>query len=156
PGRARRGEQIMKLYAKIREQKLLTTLLMVATLSVGILIGTLVNTGVRAARDQQAAPDATPLVVPRAEGMGNDFTKLAKQLDASVVYIRSDYTPKVDMTQNNRRRKQQADPDDENNGGDEQGMDLFRRFFGNRGGGSSAGPMPQNYKREQSGTGFIV
>ena len=54
---------------------------MMATLWVGILIGTLVNTGVRAARDQQAAPDATPLQIPPAQEMGNEFTKLAKQLD---------------------------------------------------------------------------
>lgn len=57
----------MKLYHKIREQKLLSTALMLATLSVGILIGTLVNTGVKAARDQQqVAPDAAPLVIPHA------------------------------------------------------------------------------------------
>ena len=37
-------------------------------------------------------------------------------------------------------------------------MDLFRRFFGNRGNGGSQGQAmpPQAYRREQSGTGFIV
>jgi len=145
----------MKLYEKIREQKLLSTLLMMATLGVGILIGTLVNTGVRAARDQQAAPDATPLVIPRAEEMGNEFTKLAKQLDASVVYIRADYTPKAETSAAHPRdRKRQVDPDDEDNGGTQEGQDLFQRFFGNHGGGG--GEMQQNYKHEQSGTGFIV
>jgi serine protease Do len=148
----------MKLYEKIREQKLLSTLLMVATLSVGILIGTLVNTGVRAARDQQAAPDATPLVIPKAEEMGNEFTKLAKQLDASVVYIRSDYTPKMETTARAPRRgqAQQVDPDEENGNGNEEGQDLFQRFFGNRGNGGGNGETQQNYKHEQSGTGFIV
>ncbi len=153
----------MKLYEQIREQKLLSTVFMVATLSVGILIGTLVNTGVRAARDQQVAPDATPLTIPRAEEMGNEFTKLAKQLDASVVYIRADYTPKIEATTHSRHGKQapQADPDEEdNNGGGQDGQDLFQRFFGNRGGGGGGGlggGMPQqNYKHEQSGTGFVV
>src|ERR1700722_6232632 len=148
----------MKLYEKIREQKVLSTLLMVTTLSVGILIGTLVNTGVRAARDQQVAPDATPLVIPKAEEMGNEFTKLAKQLDASVVYIRADHTPKIETSTHSRRGKQapQVDPDEEDNGGgrNPEGLDLFQRFFGNRGGGG--GQMQQNYKHEQSGTGFIV
>jgi serine protease Do len=154
----------MKLYEQIREQKLLSTLLMGTTLAVGILIGTLVNTGVRAARDQQVAPDATPLVIPRAEEMGNEFTKLAKQLDASVVYIRADYTPKIEAVTHNRHGKQQqpqADPDEEDNGGgNQEGLDLFQRFFGNRGGGGSGsgggGGMQQNYKHEQSGTGFVV
>jgi serine protease Do len=146
----------MKLYKQIREQKLLSTLLMATTLAVGILIGTLVNTGVRAARDQQVAPDATPLVTPAAQEMGNDFTRLVKQLDASVVYIRADYTPKVEATTHNRRGKQQpqqVDPDEEDNGnGNQEGLDLFQHFFGNRGGGQTQ----QNYKHEQSGTGFIV
>jgi serine protease Do len=149
----------MKLYNTVREQKLLSALFMTATLAVGILIGTLVNTGVRAAKDQQVAPDATPLVVPKAEEMGNDFTKLAKQLDPSVVYIRADYTPKVEQATKGRRAHPQADPDEDNGGtgGDDQGLDLFRRFFGNRGGNGAAPDMPQpNFKREQSGTGFIV
>ncbi len=144
----------MNFYARLREQKLLSALLMAATLSVGILIGTLVNTGVRAARDQQVAPDATPLVIPKATDMANDFTRLAKQLDPSVVYISADYTPKVETTRNRRGPQPQADPD-EDNGGDDQGLDLFRRFFGNRGGGGEMMPQ-QNYKHEQSGTGFVV
>ena len=54
-----------------------------------------------------------------------------------------------------RRRLQPADPDDEDNGGSQEGQDLFRRFFGNQ--AEAAGETaPQNYKREQSGTGFIV
>ena len=46
----------MKLYDKMRQQKLLSTTLLLFTLSVGIVIGTLVNTGVNAARGQQVAP----------------------------------------------------------------------------------------------------
>ena len=139
----------MKLYDKFRQQKVLSTLLMTATLAVGILIGTLINTGVRAARDQQAAPDATPLVIPRAQEVGNEFTKLAKQLDASVVYIRADYTPKSEATTRNRRHGQQpVDPDEE---GNDEGQDLFQRFLGR-----GQGQAPRNFKQEQSGTGFVV
>ena len=142
----------MKLYHKIREQKLLSTALMLATLSVGILIGTLVNTGVKAARDQQqVAPDAAPLVIPHARELGNEFSKLAKRLDVSVVYIRADYTPRPEQQTRNGRSPQQ-DPDAD---GNDQGMDLFRRFFGNRGIPGPDGPQ-QPYKHEQSGTGFIV
>src|SRR5271163_2949800 len=147
----------MKLYEKMRQQKLLSTTLMLITLSVGILIGTLVNTGVKAARDQQGAPDATPLVIPHAQEVGNEFTKLAKKLDASVVNITADYTPKVDPQARLNRRARPTDPDDDQS---EEGMDLFRRFFGNRGQGGGQGGAPempqQASKREQSGTGFIV
>ena len=142
----------MKLYHKMREQKLLSMTLLLITLSVGILIGTLVNTGVKAARDQQTAPDATPLVIPHAQELGNEFTKLAKKLDASVVNITADYMPKQSQTRMNRRGQQQ-DPDEENNGGDDS--DLFKRFFGNRGNGQQEVPQ-QMFRREQSGTGFIV
>ena len=142
----------MKLYHKMREQKLLSMTLLLITLSVGILIGTLVNTGVKAARDQQGAPDATPLVIPNAQEVGNEFTKLAKKLDASVVNITADYMPKQSQTRLNRRGQPQ-DPDEENNGGDDS--DLFKRFFGNRGNGQQEVPQ-QMFRREQSGTGFIV
>src|SRR5712672_3380874 len=85
----------MFLFQKMRQQKLLSMTLIVVTLAVGIVLGTFVNGGVHAARSQSAAPDATPLVIPNAVQLGNEFTKLAKTLEPSVVYITSDYTPKV-------------------------------------------------------------
>jgi serine protease Do len=139
----------MKLYQKIRQQKLMSTLLLLVTLSVGIVIGTLVNTGVNAAHSQNA-PDATPLVIPRAEEMGNEFTKLARKLDPSVVNIAADYIPKPGAAARGRRGQPQEDDSD---GGDDNNSDLFHRFFGNKDGAD----MPQQvFKREQSGTGFIV
>ena len=125
----------------------------------GILIGTLVNTGVHAAEDQQVAPDATPLVIPQAEEIGNEFTKLAKKLDPSVVNITADYTPKMEATTHNRRGKQtpQGPGRRRNGGSDPEGLDLFQRFFGNAAARAAGGGEPQqNYKHEQSGTGFIV
>jgi serine protease Do len=142
----------MKLFDKVRQQKLLSTTLLTITLSVGILIGTLVNTGVKAARDQQTAADATPLVIPHAQEVGNEFTKLARKLDPSVVNITADYVPKA--TEARRGRRGQQDQDDDQS---EEGQDLFRRFFGNRGQGGGGVEIPQHaFKREQSGTGFIV
>jgi serine protease Do len=136
----------MKLYEKMREQKLLSTTLLVVTLSVGIVIGTLVNPGVHAARGQNVAPDATPLVVPRALEVGNEFTKLAKKLEPSVVNITAEYTPKAEVVQPGGRRGQPA-PDE-----DDDSQDLFKHFFK---GGPEDVPQ-QARRREQSGTGFIV
>jgi serine protease Do len=125
---------------------------MLFTLSIGIVIGTLMNTGVNAARAQNIAPDATPLVVPQAAETGNEFSKLAKKLSPSVVNITADYTPKMQVTRNRRGARPQGDEPEQN--GEDQ-SDLFRRFFGNQAPGLVA-PQQDASKREQSGTGFIV
>ncbi len=85
----------MRWFKMMRQQKLLSLSLLLVTLSIGIVIGTLFNTGVHAARGQAVASDASPLVVPNAVQLGNEFTKLAKKLEPSVVYITADYTPKT-------------------------------------------------------------
>ena len=142
----------MKLYEQMRQQKLVSTALLMVTLSIGIMIGTLVNTGVNAAKNQQNAPDATPLVIPHAQELGNEFTKLARKLDPSVVNITADYTPKPGSARGRR-----GQPQDEDSDGADDNSDLFHRFFGNKGGGNGGADLPQQiFKREQSGTGFIV
>jgi serine protease Do len=138
----------LKVYQKMRDQKLLSTTLLLFTLSIGIVIGTLVNTGVHAARGQNAAPDATPLAVPRVSEVGNEFTKLAKKLEPSVVNITADFQAKVGAQEKKGRGRQQ-DQDDDDSG---DGSDLFRRFFG----GPQGDQPQQSLRREQSGTGFIV
>jgi serine protease Do len=143
----------MRFFDQMRQQKLLTVTLMIFTLSVGILIGTLLTTQVHAAKGQAVAPDATPLTVPKAVEAPNEFTKIAKQLEPSVVYI--EVTLKPETTRSGRNRGKSQDDD-----GDDDGSDLFRRFFGPNGpqfGGQ--GPQvvpPQALRREASGTGFVV
>jgi serine protease Do len=135
----------MSFLNRAKQQRFLSASLLLFTLSIGIIIGTLINTGVRAEKGQAAAPDATPLVIPTAKQMSNEFTKLAKLLEPSVVYITTDYTPKVE-TSAKRRRPQMEDEEDE--------ADLFRRFFGSpRSGGGGTAPR---FKREASGSGVIV
>lgn len=139
----------MFLFQKIRQQKLLSMTLIVVTLAIGIVLGTFVNGGVHAAKSQSTAADATPLVIPNAIQLGNEFTKLAKTLEPSVVYITADYTPRA-STEANPRRKPRSPGDDESG---EDGMDLFRRFFRN---GPGADAPQRSFRQEQSGTGFIV
>ncbi|MCC6344573.1 MAG: Do family serine endopeptidase [Bryobacterales bacterium] len=135
----------MNFLDKARQQKFLSVSLLMFTLSIGILIGTLINTGVHAQKGQAVAPDATPLVIPAATQLSNEFTKLAKRLEPSVVFITTDYTPKAE-TSSRRRPRSSEDEDDES--------DLLRRFFG------SPRAMPgfpqQRFKREATGSGFIV
>ncbi len=54
----------MSLFDKLRRQKLLSFSLILFTLAIGVVIGTLINTGVKAAKDNTAAPGATPLTIP--------------------------------------------------------------------------------------------
>jgi len=140
----------------IRQQKMLSLSLVLVTLAIGIVIGTLVNTGVHAARGQVAAPDASPLVVPNAVQLGNEFSKLAKRLEPSVVYITADFTPKA---ADNPHR---GAPEEGDKGDSDEGSDLFRRFFrngpfgGGQGGQEGQDLPPRAFRQEQSGTGFIV
>src|SRR5581483_11183435 len=143
----------MQWYKVMRQQKLLSLSLLLVTLAIGIVIGTLVNTGVHAARPQTAAPDASPLVVPSAVTLGNEFTKLAKKLEPSVVYITADYMPKVTENPHSRGDEDQAEGNEKGGGGDE-GLDLFKRFFKN--GPSGGDAPPRAFRQEQSGTGFVV
>ncbi|HYL76380.1 MAG TPA: trypsin-like peptidase domain-containing protein, partial [Bryobacteraceae bacterium] len=140
----------MRWFKLMQQQKLLSLSLLMATLSIGIVIGTLINTGAHAARGQNVAQDASPLVVPNPVQLGNEFTKLAKKLEPSVVYITADYTPKA--SDNPHKAKPGAqDP----TGGDpnDDGMELFRRFFKN---GPTGDLPPRAFRTEQSGAGFVV
>lgn len=130
----------------MRRQKVFSAGLVVLTLCVGILLGTLLTTGVSAARGQAAAPDATPITIPPVHKLSNDFTKLAQMLEPSVVFITTDFTVKPTSA---ARKKRSPQPDDE---GDDQGMaDQLHRFFGMP---FDAPVVPR--KREGSGSGFIL
>jgi serine protease Do len=141
----------MRWFKVMRQQKLLSLSLLLVTLAIGIVIGTLVNTGVHAARGQVAAPDASPLVVPDAVQLGNEFTKLAKKLEPSVVYITADFTPKVSENPHGQGDEEQQGGG--GNGNDDGGLDLLKKFFRNGPGGDLP---PKAFKQEQSGTGFVV
>ena len=137
----------MGFFDKVRRQKLLSLSLLLFTLSLGIVLGTLFNTGVNAAKSQAPAADATPLVIPPMGKLPkNEFVELAHRLEPSVVNISTDYVPKASA-----KGKRGAPSEDE----DEDSMDLFRRFFRNGPGGGDATP-PKAYKRHATGSGFIV
>ncbi|MBM3746359.1 MAG: Do family serine endopeptidase [Acidobacteria bacterium] len=137
------------MLAKFKQQKLLSAALLIFTLSIGILIGTLVNTAVLAQKGQAPAPDATPLVIPSPAQLSTAFSQLAKQLEPSVVNITSSYGTR-EQEQTQRRPRQRPGPPEEEE--DPLGMDFFRRFFG-----SPFGDIPQRpFRRSSAGSGFIV
>ena len=62
-------------------------LLIVATLAVGIMIGTLVQNDA-GAEEQAAATDATPLLLPAIEPTENQFTPIVRAVRPAVVNIK--------------------------------------------------------------------
>jgi serine protease Do len=121
------------------------TLSILATLSVGILIGTVVSYGVKGKEGQKG--DATPLTLPSPQQMSNTFSQIAKQLEPSVVNINTESTIK------NVHKRRGGGQDDEDGGGG--GMDdFFNHFFGGPGGQGAPG---DGAIRERSlGSGVIV
>jgi serine protease Do len=136
----------------IKRQKLLSFVLLLITLSVGIVIGTIINTGVKAEHQVSVnAPDASPLTIPESVPIANDFTKLTKRVEPSVVYIQSDYLAKPGKR---TRHDSPNDPDDDGNTPENpenrDPSDVFKRFFG-QGQGEQ-----RSFRTEGSGTGFVV
>jgi serine protease Do len=123
----------MKFFNKLRTQKALSFTLILFTLSVGIVIGTLVSSGVKAAKGDGAAvaPGATPLTIPSPVELSNTFTQIAKQVGPSVVNISTTYLPKVTARPRSNNRRQVVPPDDEEQGDNGAMDDLLNRFFSN-------------------------
>jgi serine protease Do len=125
----------MSFFNRLRTQKLLSFTLILFTLSIGIVIGTLISTGAKAAKDDRTvAPGAQQLVIPNPVELSNAFTEIAKSVEPSVVNISTTYAPKpASRARNNGGRRQQLMPPDEDDQGDSIGGmdDLLNRFFGN-------------------------
>jgi len=161
----------MRFFDKVRNQKFLTSTMIVFTLALGVLIGTVMQTGVKAARDQAsvAAPDATPLVIPPKSEMQSTFATIAKKLGPSVVNISVEFgarNPSPQASNRGGRRGQRAQPavpngdngDDSGDSGGNSPEELFRRFFG---GGGGSGIIPFGGGGEETpsralGSGVVV
>jgi len=148
----------MSFFDKMRRQKLLSFTLILFTLAIGVVIGTLVNTGVKAAKDGTVAPGATPLTIPNPVQLQSSFATIAKQVETSVVNISTTYLPKAPAQARTRRRTtpQQPDEGDEGDQGDQGGMeDFFFKFFGNPFGNGTNPEMPQ-HRGYALGSGVVV
>jgi len=135
------------MWMRLKAHRWAYTLSILATLSVGILIGTVISYGVKGKEGQKS--DATPLTLPAPQQLSTTFSQIAKQLEPSVVNINTESTIK-----NVHRRPGSGGEDDEDGGGGGGMDDFFNHFFGGPGGqgGQANGPI-----RERSlGSGVIV
>ena len=129
-----------KIRGHFIQRNLLSFTLILCTLAIGIVLGTMVSRDAGAARKSAVAPDATPLKLPPAVEVENEFSRIAKQSRGWVVHIKIEMHPK--KTEAGTRRGQS--PTDE----------MFRRFFGMPGSPMEGGPHSR--QRRGEGSGVIV
>jgi serine protease Do len=159
---------------RFRTRRLASTFTILATLSAGILIGSVVAHGVHGQDKTVDTRDATPLTIPDPRNLSTTFTQIVKEVGPAVVNINTEELPKEQ--QNARRGRggmmqpQPQGPDDNQGGGDDNGdqgqggsdqgggdnglQDFFNRFFGGMPG--QGGGDAQQQERRALGSGFIV
>lgn len=128
------------LLRRLRTRRLAFTFTILATLSGGILIGSLVANGVHG-QTKVNSSDAAPLKIPPPVDLATNFTRIAKEVSPAVVNISTESVPK--QTQ----QFQQYGP-----GGNNGMQQFFQHFFGMQPGQ----PNQDNQVREALGSGFIV
>jgi len=109
------------LWMRLKANRPAYTLTILATLTVGILIGTVISNGVKG-QESKKASDATPLTIPSPQQLSSQFAQISKQLEPTVVNINTESTIK-----NPHRRRGMPDQ----GGGDDQNPfdDFFDHFF---------------------------
>jgi serine protease Do len=144
-------------WARLKANRWAYTFTILATLTVGILIGTVVSYGVKG-KEGQKSSDATPLTIPAPQQLSNAFSQISKQLEPSVVNINTESTIKNP----HHRRSMRPDQDQQDEGGEDdnnnnQFQDFFDKFFGGQGGqGGQGGPDPGTIRQRSLGSGVIV
>src|SRR5882672_3856467 len=135
--------RVSALWTRFRAHRLASILTILATLAVGILIGTVVSSGVKG-QESKKITDATPLTIPSPQQLSNQFSQIATKLEPSVVNINTESTIKAP-----RRRRGQAPANPDESPFD----DFFDRFFGGQGGGGDSGG---DLHQRSLGSGVIV
>jgi serine protease Do len=126
------------------DRKFLSASLVLFTLAVGILIGTVISTSADAAKETPAAADAKPIEIPAAVPISNEFTKIADRIRPSVVNSQVESLPKP--AEQGERSPREGD-----------GMeDFFRRFFGLPEGAEPFADPRRRRRGPGQGSGVIV
>jgi len=120
-------------------KRLLYLALIIATLTIGVVIGTIVSGGVKATGEAQKS---AALVIPDPVALSNQFSQIAATIDPAVVNINTEATVDASAARGKGGNNgQPADPFD------------FFNFFGVPGGPDQP---DRNFKSRGTGTGFIV
>jgi len=125
----------------MRRRKLLFFSLILATLAIGVVIGTVINRSVNADKPG-ISPGATAIAIPAPSQLSSEFSKIAKQVEPAVVNINTETIVKAQSR--DRRQSPFGNPQ-------EEPFDFFERFFG----GPMDGPR-RDMKTRALGSGFVV
>ncbi len=98
----------------------------------------------KAAKDNQAAPGATPLVIPNPVELSNTFSQIAKQVEPSVVNISTTYLPKPPRGRRPAAaRRQVTPPDDQDQTATTAAWTIFSNASSGTRSAAAAPDMPQ-------------
>jgi serine protease Do len=149
------------LFANLRTRKMLSSAVILFTLALGVVIGTVITGAVGAARDQ-IAPGATPLSIPAPAALSSEFVKVAKMVEPSVVNINVESVVKAQPMVRRRRgaapqgQVPPGHPGTNPNGANpnqDEGQDFLDRFFG---GGQGESAEPSESRQHSLGSGIVV
>ena len=98
------------LWNKIRSGRLTTTFTLLATLSAGILAGSMLTGNVSAKQQKVDSSDARQIVIPNPVTLSNGFSAIVKEVGPAVVNINTESLPKQTTTKG-RRGQLQGPPD---------------------------------------------
>jgi len=149
------------LLERVRTHHLTTTFTLLATLSVGILAGSIITRNVSGKEQSEVnSSDAKPLVIPSPVALSNGFSQIVKQVGPAVVNINTEELPKPAANKRRRSGQHPAQPSDPNGDDDSQQspgdmQDFFNRFFGGGQGGDDSDGGAAG-ERRALGSGFIV
>jgi serine protease Do len=140
--------RVSTMLEKMKAHRLSSTLLILLTLTIGILIGTVISKNAKGKEIDSS--DAAPLQVAGPQQLSNAFATVAKEMEPSVVNINTESTIKPS------RRRAPGQGGDQ--GDDNDLQDFFDRFFGGQGGQGGRGPMgpPQGMRERALGSGVIM
>lgn len=132
--------RLERIVETMKRRKLLFFSLILATLAIGVVIGTVINRSVNA--DRPGAANVAAIAIPSPSQLSSEFSKIAKMVEPAVVNIN---TETIIKSQNRERRRSPF------GGPQEDPFDFFERFFG----GPLDGPR-RDMKTRALGSGFIV
>src|SRR6201985_822556 len=103
------------LLQRIRSRRLATTFTLLATLSVGILAGSVLTRNV-SGKEQAGvnSSDARPLIIPSPVVLSNGFSQIVKQVGPAVVNINTEELPKPSTNKRRRGGQRLPQPNDPN------------------------------------------
>lgn len=132
-----------QLLQTMQQRKAVSTAAILLTLAIGILIGTLISRGVRAAQNQAKAPDAQTLELPSPVQLSTVFSRISKELSPAVVNINTESTVQARTP---RRRSPQPNPE----------PDPFENFFDRFFDFGPFGQQQPELKQRSLGSGVMV